>query len=88
MDVQDVFNKLDKTVDTYKKTKEGYHFLKDSYRFYKSPERAYEIQKAERSNKICYIIFVLFCILWLSEIIATIVLCIQNNDVILRLFNL
>jgi type IV secretory pathway component VirB8 len=76
--VTNVAAKADQTVSHYKRVEE-----------YKQSE-AWEkdIKKAHKIQNITDIVFIFFLLLWLVIIIATIVLCVKNNDIVLTLLHL
>jgi cell division protein FtsX len=76
--VTDLAAKADQTVSHYQRVEE----------YKKSGEWERDIKKAHKIQNITDMVFIFFLLLWLVIIIATIVLCVKNNDIILTLLHL
>lgn len=71
--------------------REGVRFanhVDDAIDYYNSEEREMDLQIIESYDRKNNISAILFIILWILIIVATIVLCVTGNDVILKLLHI
>jgi hypothetical protein len=57
-------------------------------KYRKSEEWKKDVEKAHKIDNIQGAIEIFFLVLWLAIIVATVVLCVKNNDIVLTLLHL